>query len=167
MHWPKKGQPPKKGNFRGSMSWDPVSGTPSKINQSLLSNRFFWHLVDIALQSVAGKPPPLSTENAIDLQDEVLYGGFLNTVKEKPQIPHIDEKHDALRRYKKKLPGVFSFAPFSIDLPVTDDGMRLCLYGSHPQGYGRNGIELAIQEGTLFETPVMVEIHHGEAILFR
>ena len=167
MHWPKDGPPPKTGNFRKTMSWDPVTETAKTTKQSMLTKRSFLHLVDIVLQFVAGKPQPLSTDNAIDLRDEVLYGGFLNTVKEKPQIPHIDEKHDTLRRYKTKLPGVFSFAPFSIDLPVTDDGMRLYLYGSHPQGHGRNGIELAIQEGTLFETPVMVEINLGEAILFR
>ena len=137
VHRPNDGPPPNTGNFRGTMSWDPVSETAKLTKQSMLSNRFFLHLVDIALQSVAGKPQPLSTENAIDLQDEVLYGGFLNTVIEKPQEPHIDERHYTLKRYKDKLPGLFSFAPFSLDLPVTDDGMRLCLYGSHPQGYGK------------------------------
>ena len=169
VHWPKDGPPPKTGNFRKTMSWDPVTETAKTTKQSMLMKRSFLHLVDTVLQFVAGKPQPLSTENAIDLQDEVfLYGGFLNTVIEKPQESHIDERHYALRRYKEKLPGVLSFVlPFSLDLPVTDDGMRLYLYGSHPQGHGRNGIKLAIQEGTLFETPVMVEIHLGEAILFR
>ena len=148
------------------MSWEPVSETAKKTKQSILANSFFLYLVDIALQSAAGKPHPLSTENAIDLNNEVLYGGFLNTVIEYAQEPHIDERHHTLKIYKDKLPGKFSFAPFSLDLPVTDDGMRLCLYGSHLQGNGKKGIELAIQDGTLLETPVMVEIHLGEAILF-
>ena len=149
------------------MSWDPVSETAKLTKQSMLSNSFFLYLVDIALQCVAGKPHPLSTKNAIDLKDEVLYGGFLDTVIECAQEPHIDERHHTLKIYKDKLPGKFLFAPFSLDLPVTDDGMRLCLYGSHLQGNGKKGIELAIQDGTLLETPVMVEIHLGEAILFR
>ena len=109
----------------------------------------------------------MSTKNAIDLKDEVLYGGFLDTLVEYPQEPHIDERHHTLKIYKNKLRGEYSFAPFSLDLPVTDDGMRLCLYGSHPQGNGKKGIKLAIKDGTLLETPVMVEIHLGEAILFR
>ena len=149
------------------MSWDPVSETAYKIKQSMLSNRFFLHLVDTAVQIVAGKPQPLSTNNAIDLQDVVLYGGFLQTVIEKLQEPHIDERHRTLKMYKNKLRGEYSIAPYSLDMPLTDDGMRLCLYGSHPQGNGKKGIKLAIKDGTLLETPVMVEIHLREAILFQ
>ena len=111
MHWPKDGPPPKTGNFRKTMSWDPVTETAKMTKQSMLTKRSFLHLVDIVLQFVAGKPQPLSTDNAIDLRDEVLYGGFLNTVKEKPQIPHIDEKHDTLRRYKKNYLAYFHLHP--------------------------------------------------------
>ena len=93
------------------MSWEPVSETAKTTKQSMLTKRSFLHLVDIALQIVAGKPQPLSTDNAIDLRDEVLYGGFLNTVKEKPQIPHIDERHDALRGTKKNYLAYFHLHP--------------------------------------------------------
>ena len=164
---PNDGPPPNTGNFRSTMLWDPVSDTAKSTNQSILTNSFFLYLVDTALQIIAGKPQPLSTDNAIDLHDVVLYGGFLKTVIEKLQEPHIDERHVTLKKYKQKLRGEYSFAPYSLDMPLTDDGMRLCLYGSHPQGTGKRALKLAIKEGTLLETPVMVYIHLKEALLFR
>ena len=167
VHQPNDGPPPNTGNFRSTMLWDPVSETAKSTNQSILTNSFFLYLVDIAVQIVAGKPQPLSTNNAIDLQDVVLYGGFLQTVIEKLQEPHIDERHRTLKMYKNKLRDEYSIAPYSLDMPLTDDGMRLCLYGSHPQGNGKSGIKLAIKKGTLLETPIMVNIHLREAILFR
>ena len=61
----------------------------------------------------------------------------------------------------------FCSLPYSFDVPLTKEGMRLCLYGSHPDGTGINSLRQAIKNGTLLESPVLVEVNYGEAILFR
>ena len=39
---------------------------------------------------------------------------------------------------------------------------------THPDGMGMNSPQQVIEEGiTLLESPVLVKVNHGEAILFR
>ena len=151
------------GNFRKSMDFEPVSAP------SIFKNQLFLHIFEVALQVVAGKRPfSRSDPGSVSLFEEALIKGLLTTKWEDPQEPHVDYKWPTLLYYMKKLGGGrFGSLPYSFDVPLTKEGMRLCLYGSHPDGTGINSLRQAIKNGTLLESPVLVEVNYGEAILFR
>ena len=150
------------GNFRGSMDFESVEAP------SIFKNQLFLNIFEVALQVVAGKYPfSTSDPGSVSLFLEPLIKGLLSTKWEEPQDPHVDYKWKTLCHYMQRLGGRHGCLPYSFDVPLTKQGMRLCLYGSHLGSMGIASLQQAIKEGTLLESPVLVEINYEEAILFR
>jgi len=87
--------------------------------------------------------------------------GYLLTVKEKLQSPHVDIEHETIRITDSKLgrKGVVDKSmPWSFDLPQNQGGLRLAVWGTeYPQ---------SPDEG-LYATPLDINVHGKELLLWR
>ena len=109
---------------------------------------------------VYGRKPPYQVankdgNNSISLHNELCTSGFLSTVFEHQQKPHLDLKHESLNKFNKENKTLNeTILPWSCDLPLTSGGLKLAFYGKH-------GAE------NLLKVPVLIEVPHRYALLWR
>ena len=81
----------------------------------------------MVLENAAGKPKP-GEKDYVDLSQTELDVSFIKIVREKPMKIHTDNNHSAARKHHndgKEL-------PYTIDLPMSGDGIRIGIYGDDP-----------------------------------
>ena len=102
-----------KNDFWSFMSFQPVSAS------SFLGNKLFLNLLEVSLQSVAGKPPhDFHDCHTISLHKEIFNAGALGTQSQEPQDMYMDFKHASVKQYKNRLREYLGFIPFGC-LPPT------------------------------------------------
>ena len=157
----------------GAMLYRPFYGKSDNVDKKVpfefTGNRFqeqpdhnvFFRSIEMVLEDVAGKPKP-EEKGYIDLSKTELDVSLLETVRENPMKIHTDLSHGAAKKHhtdRKEL-------PYTIDLPMSGDGLRIGIYGDDPLGTTEMFDE-AVENGTIKREAVVVTCPPKHAILWK
>ena len=123
-------------------------------------HKVFLRSMEMVLENEAGKPKP-GEKDYVDLSETELDVSFIETVREKPMKIHTDLNHSAARKHHadgKEL-------PYTIDLPMSGDGIRIGIYGDDPLDTTEKFDE-AIKNNTIKREAVVVTCPPKHAILW-
>mmetsp|Transcript_20959 Transcript_20959/g.44844 ORF Transcript_20959/g.44844 Transcript_20959/m.44844 type:complete len:432 (-) Transcript_20959:47-1342(-) len=157
------------GTFREFMHWGAARnfGCRFRFGGDEGNTDSFVRVLDHFLEEYGGKDPAAAEEGgpaaaAISLRDDWSLG-FLSTVLEHMQDPHVDYGHARLAQYRD-MAGRRSrnrngqlLLPWSFDMPLTEGGLRLAFYG----------IDDPKDPLMLLETPVEMFVPPKHVMLWR
>ena len=137
--------------------------------QPIGHEKLLLRVFDEILQEVGFKLPKCETDRrTISLVEEILQLAFLGTIYLKPQRPHGDYTHIQLENFRKRATQRFQHCPYpwSLDMPLTEGGMSLLMYGQDLCN-GNNSIQSSLKQGVLHKTPVRLNVPFKHALLWR
>ena len=129
----------------------------------------FFGVLDKILQDVGCKPPHCSRNRmTISLADEIKQLAFLGTIFLNPQRPHGDYTHEQREIYRKAAGECFKDCPYpwSFDMPLTEGGMSLLMYGQDLSD-GHETIQSSLDQNVLRKIPERLNVPFKHAILWR
>jgi hypothetical protein len=92
----------------------------------------FLHAIDHVLMKYGNKPPYHQLDNkSLNLHKAIIPTAFLQTLVERQQMPHLDYHHKELKQFAGANSHSTSIKPWSMDIPLSPDGLFLSMYGSY------------------------------------